>query len=71
VRHPIALQRRNALFADHDAGAQSRDIIASLIEACNLNIIEPLSYLTGVLTEIVNGRKQKDFNQLLQWNFKG
>lgn len=66
---PIALQRKNALFAGHDAGAQNWAMLASLIETCKLNQIEPHSYLTGVLTAIVNGHKQKDIEQLLPWNY--
>ena len=38
---PIALQRKNALFAGHDAGAQNWAMLASLIETCKLNKIEP------------------------------
>jgi hypothetical protein len=68
---PIALQRKNALFAGHDAGAQNWAMLASLIETCKLNGVEPHGYLTGVLTAIVNGHKQKDIDQLLPWNFKG
>lgn len=68
---PIALQRKNALFAGHDAGAQNWAMLASLIETCRLNKIEPHSYLTGVLTAIVNGHKQKHIDQLLPWNFRG
>ncbi|MDO6728342.1 transposase, partial [Cognatishimia sp. 1_MG-2023] len=68
---PIALQRKNALFAGHDAGAQNWVMLASLIETCKLNQIEPHSYLTGVLTAIVNGHKQKDIDKLLPWNFIG
>ena len=68
---PIALQRKNALFAGHDAGAQKWAMLASLIETCKLNKIEPHRYLTGVLTAIVNGHKQKDIDQLLPWNFNG
>ncbi len=67
---PIALNRKNALFAGHDAGAQNWAMLASLIETCKLNEIEPHSYLTGVLTAIVNGHKQKRIDQLLPWNFK-
>lgn len=67
----IALQRKNALFAGHDAGAQNWAMLASLIETCKLNQIEPHTYLTGVLTAIVNGHKRKDIDQLLPWNFKG
>lgn len=66
---PIALQRKNALFAGHDAGAQNWAMLASLIETCKLNKIEPHSYLTGVLTAIVNGHKQKHIEQLLPWNY--
>jgi transposase len=66
---PIALQRKNALFAGHDAGAQNWAVIASLIETCKLNKVEPHGYLTGVLTAIVNSHKQKDIDQLLPWNW--
>lgn len=68
---PIALQRKNALFAGHDAGAQNWAMLASLIETCKLNRIEPHSYLTGVLSAIVDGHKQKHVDLLLPWNFKG
>jgi transposase len=67
---PIALQRKNALFAGHDAGAQNWAMLASLIETCKLKKIEPHSYLTGVITAIVNGHKQKHIDQLLPWNFR-
>lgn len=45
-------------------------MLASLIKTCKLNKIEPHSYLTGILTAIVNGHKQNNINQLLLWNFK-
>ena len=66
---PIALNRKNALFAGHDAGAQNWATIASLIETCKLNGIEPHRYLSGVLTAITDGHKQTDINQLLPWNY--
>jgi len=67
---PIALNRKNALFAGHEAGAQNWAMLASLIETCKLNAVEPHSYITGVLTAIVNGHKQSDINALLPWNFE-
>ena len=67
---PIALQRKNALFAGHDAGAQNWAMLASILETCKLNHIEPHSYLTGVLTAIAHGYKQKDIDELLPWNFR-
>lgn len=66
---PIALQRKNALFAGHDAGTQNWAMLASLTETRNLNQIEPHRYLSGALTAIVNGHKQKHINQLLPWNY--
>ena len=65
---PIAINRKNALFAGHDAGAENWGIIASLIETCKLNQIEPHAYLTATLAAIVNGHKQSKINDLLPWN---
>lgn len=67
---PIALNRKNALFAGHDVGAENWGIIASLIETAKLNDIEPHAYLTETLKAIVNGHKQRNIEQLLPWNFK-
>lgn len=68
---PIALNRKNALFADHDAGAVNWGVIASLIETCKLNDVDPHAYLAGTLTAIVNGHKQSDIDALLPWNYNG
>ena len=67
---PIALNRKNALFAGHEAGAQNWAMLASLIETCKLNAVEPHAYISGILTAIVNGHKQSDIEALLPWNFK-
>lgn len=66
---PIALNRKNALFAGHDAGAENWATIAPLIETCKLNAVDPLAYLTATLTAIVNGHKQSRIGELLPWNF--
>jgi len=50
----MALNRKNALFAGSDGGAEHWATVASLIETCKLNDIDPLAYLTDVLTRIVN-----------------
>ncbi|MFD1912636.1 IS66 family transposase [Halodurantibacterium flavum] len=65
---PIALNRKNALFAGHDAGAENWATIASLIETCKLNTIDSFAYLTATLTAIVNGHKQSRIDELLPWN---
>jgi hypothetical protein len=66
---PIAINRKNALFAGHDAGAENWGVIASLVETCKLNDVDPQAWLTNVLTRIVNGHKQSQINDLLPWNY--
>lgn len=66
---PIAINRKNALFAGHDAGAENWATIASLVETCKLNDVDPQAWLTDVLIRIVNGHKQSMINDLLPWNY--
>ncbi len=66
---PIALNRKNALFAGHDAGATNWGVIASLIETCKLNSVDPHAYLADTFTAIVAGHKQSQINDLLPWNY--
>ncbi len=66
---PIALNRKNALFAGHDAGARNWGIIASLIETAKLNNVEPQAYLTATLQSIIAGHRQNRIEQLLLWNY--
>ena len=67
---PIALNRKNALFAGSDGGAEHWATIASLIETCKLNNVDPLAYLTDVLTRIVNGHPNSGIDQLLPWAYR-
>lgn len=66
---PIALSRKNALFAGSDEGAVAWGVIASLIETCKLNSVEPHSYLTDVLTKIVQGWPASRIDDLLPWAY--
>jgi len=65
---PIALNRKNALFAGHDEGGRNWGVIASLIESAKLNNIDPHAYLTAVLERIVAGHPQARIDDLLPWN---
>ena len=64
----MALNRKNALFAGHDAGAENWAIIASLIETCKMNGVDPHAWLSATLTAIVQGHKQSQIDDLLPWN---
>ena len=66
---PIALNRKNALFAGSDAGAEHWATIASLIETAKLNGVEPMAYLTDVITKIVNGHPNSRIDDLLPWAY--
>ena len=67
---PIALNRKNALFAGSDGGAEHWAVVASLIETCKLNEVDPLAYMTDVLTRIVNGHPNSEIDQLLPWAYR-
>jgi len=58
------------LFAGSDGGAEHWATIASLIGTCKLNDVDPLAYLTDVLTRIVNGHPNSDIDQLLPWTYR-
>ncbi|MGY4503268.1 hypothetical protein ACVWYH_007225 [Bradyrhizobium sp. GM24.11] len=66
----IELSRKNALFAGSDGGAEHWAVVASLVETCKLNDVDPLAYLTDVLTRIVNGHPNRDIDQLLPWAYR-
>lgn len=63
----IALTRKNALFAGSDGGAEHWAVVASLIETCKLNAVDPQRYLADVLTRIVNGHPNSRIDDLLPW----
>ena len=67
----IKLGRKNALFAGSDGGAEHWAVIASLVETCKINDVDPLAYLTDVLTRIVKGHPNRDIDQLLPWTYRG
>ncbi len=55
---PTALNRKNALFAGHDSGAENWATLASLVETCKLNAVDPFGYLSSTQKALVNGHKQ-------------
>jgi transposase len=66
---PIALNRKNALFAGSDGGGEHWAVIASLIETCKLNSVDPYAYLTDVISKIVNGHPNSRIDELLPWAY--
>jgi hypothetical protein len=68
---PIALGRKNALFAGSDGGVRHWAIVTSLIATAMLNGVEPLAWLANVLERMVSGRtKAHELERLLPWAWR-
>jgi transposase len=66
---PVCLSRKNSLFAGSDDGAESWACLASLIETCKLNNVNPQTYLTDLLTRLVDGWPQNRIDELMPWHW--
>ena len=64
---PIALNRKNALFAGHDRGAENWAVLASLIETCKLHGVNPEAWLADVLTKLVDNWPNNRLAELTPW----
>jgi transposase len=64
---PLVLNRKNALFAGHDQGAENWACIASLVESCKLNGVDPQAWLADVLTKLVNLWPASRLDELMPW----
>jgi transposase len=62
---PLALGRRNWLFAGSVEGAESSCIFFSLLQTCRANEIEPYAYFKVILSEVVNCETKEDYKKLL------
>jgi IS66 C-terminal element len=63
----MVLNRKNALFAGHDLGAASWACVASLVETCKLNGVDPQAYFADVLTKLVNLWPASRIDELMPW----
>ena len=66
---PIALGRKNWLFAGSDKGGERAAAILSLIETAKLNGLDPEAYLRDVLTRIADHPMNR-IDELLPWNLE-
>ena len=66
---PIALGRKNHLFAGSDSGGSRWATVCSLIETAKLNGIEPYNYLSDVLSRMAAGHSAHRLDELLPWNW--
>ena len=66
---PVALGRKNHLFAGSDGGGERWATVCSLVATAKLNDIEPFAYLRDVLQRMVDGHSINRLDELLPWNW--
>ncbi len=65
---PVALGRKNWMFAGSEHGGKAMAIAFTLIETAKLNGIDPQAWLTDVLGRIAD-HKINQIDELLPWNY--
>jgi len=66
---PVALGRKNHLFAGSDGGGHRWAVVCSLIETAKLNGVEPYAWLRDVLERMVAGHPINRLDDLMPWNW--
>lgn len=67
---PLALNRKNALFAGSDDGGDHWAVIASLIETAKLNDVDPQTWLADTLTRLAAGHAANAIDALMPWHHR-
>jgi transposase len=66
---PVALGRKNHLFAGSDGGAERWATVCSLVASAKLNDVEPFTYLRDILQRMTEGHPMSRIDELLPWNW--
>jgi hypothetical protein len=64
---PLALNRKNALFAGSDEGGDNWAVIATLIEVCKLNGVNPHQWLAATFSKLAAGHPANQLAKLMPW----
>jgi transposase len=65
----MALGRKNHLFAGSDGGGEHWAVLASLVETCKMNGVDPEAYLADVLTRLAGRHPASRIDELLPWAY--
>ncbi len=65
---PVALGRKNWMFAGSQRGGKAMAIAFTLIETAKLNKVDPQAWLTWVLERVADHKINK-IDELLPWNY--
>jgi transposase len=64
---PVALGRKNHLFAGSDGGGDRWATVCSLIATAKLNGVDPFAYFKDVLARLAAGHPMSRLDELLPW----
>ena len=66
---PQTITRKNSLFAGSEGGGRTWATLATLLQTCRMNSVDPLNWLSQTLTRIAQGWPVADIEALMPWNF--
>jgi len=66
---PMALTRKNALFAGNEIGAENWAMLAPLVATCKMSNVNPVDYIADTLRAILDGHPQSGIEGLMPWRF--
>jgi transposase len=66
---PLALGRKNYLFAGSDAGGRRAAAVYTIVETARMNGLDPEAYLADVLARIADHPANR-IDELLPWNWR-
>jgi transposase len=67
---PIAVGRKNWLFAGSQAGGERAAALLSVIETAKMNGLEPQAYITDIISKIAADWPASQWDELMPWNWK-
>lgn len=69
-QRPSVLGRKNYLFSKSDSGAVDNTVFYTLLESCDVVGINPLCWLTDVLSQLTDESTEEQIIQLLPYYYK-
>ena len=66
---PQTITRKNSMFAGSDGGGRTWATIATVLQTCKMNDVDPQAWLTQTLERLANGWPISQLEDLMPWNF--
>lgn len=67
---PQTITRKNSLFAGSEGGGRTWATVATLLQTCKMNGVDPLYWLSQTLTRIAQRWPASEIELLMPWNSK-